>query len=251
MHRFYLFAFLLLLPSAHAMTACKIPSNDFNGLRCLSKLYQETDIALNSSYIELVGKLDLESKATLKESQLNWIRQRDNQCGAGKSYRFLVDMDCSIKITKERTNHLQSLHRKCNGYDCRWNAASLAKENSPELIFLKGFLNAINVRDATRFIQHMESTYINEQLYGVYKGDLMEFLDYFFWGRNIETDKYSNIPFGLISKVELVSYEPISAHDSVFKVTILVSWDGGQVECLFYMTRNPESDTLAIVGNVG
>jgi len=49
---------LLASVPAHANSACDKPHNDFDGLYCLDKVYQQADVDLNAAYTSLHGKLD-------------------------------------------------------------------------------------------------------------------------------------------------------------------------------------------------
>lgn len=105
--------------AAFANSACDKPRNDFDGLYCLNKVYQEADAELNANYKKLVAKLDSAGVATLKKGQLAWIEQRNAQCSKRESDSFFVDLDCATGQTIDRTQFLQDRYRECVSSGCR------------------------------------------------------------------------------------------------------------------------------------
>lgn len=109
-----------LIPStASAAQQCDNPRNDFDGLYCLSKVYQEADKDLNASYGKLVKYLNREQKAILKRGQLAWMRDRNSSCSEYTDDSFLVDMRCATNTTTNRVNFLNERLRECRAGDCR------------------------------------------------------------------------------------------------------------------------------------
>ena len=119
MKRYLCVLSLLLSPAAFANSDCDHPKNDFDGLYCLNKVYQQADADLNSSYKQLVGKLDADGKAALKQGQLQWIEERNNKCSLRKDGDFYVNLDCTTQITIERTRFLQDRYRECISSGCQ------------------------------------------------------------------------------------------------------------------------------------
>lgn len=112
--------FAAALPTAAiANSACDKPRNDFDGLYCLNKVYQEADAELNANYKKLVAKLDSGGQAMLKKGQLAWIEQRNALCSKRESGSFFVDLDCATDQTIERTQFLQDRFRECVSSGCR------------------------------------------------------------------------------------------------------------------------------------
>ena len=116
-----LIAFALFAVSgvAFANSACDHVTNDFDGLYCLNKVYQQADVDLNAAYKALNGKLDAAGKAALKTGQLAWMRQRNDECSLHKDDGFYVDLDCATRTTIERTRFLQDRVRECVSSGCR------------------------------------------------------------------------------------------------------------------------------------
>ncbi len=108
----------LVSPQAMADSACDKPRNDFDGLYCLSKVYQQTDIDLNSAFTRLRGKLDATGQEALRSSQLAWLRTRDQSCSKHEDTGFYVNLACATQTTTARTEFLQSRYRECISSGC-------------------------------------------------------------------------------------------------------------------------------------
>ena len=114
MKKLMVFLLASLPMMAFANSNCDKPVNDFDGLYCLSKVYFEADKDLNESYKELVSLLDSTGKATLKQSQLAWMKQRNSGCSRRDGEEFLVNMDCATNKTISRPYRVVNafIHRK-------------------------------------------------------------------------------------------------------------------------------------------
>jgi uncharacterized protein YecT (DUF1311 family) len=113
-------ALLALLASgtAFANSACDRVTNDFDGLYCLNKVYQQADTDLNAAYKQLVARLDADGRATLRQHQLQWMAERNVSCSMRKDDAFYVDLDCATRVTIERTRFLQDRVRECVSSGC-------------------------------------------------------------------------------------------------------------------------------------
>lgn len=105
--------------SAFANSACDTPRNDFDGLYCLNKVYQEADKELNANYKALAAKLDAAGKQKLKSGQLAWIGNRNQNCSKRESSGFYVNLDCATQTTIERAQFLQDRVRECVSAGCQ------------------------------------------------------------------------------------------------------------------------------------
>lgn len=119
MKKFMLALLLCASGSAFANTACDTPRNDFDGLYCLNKVYQEADKELNANYKKLAAQLDANGKQTLKSGQLAWISKRNNTCSKRESSGFYVNLDCATQTTIERAQFLQDRVRECVSSGCQ------------------------------------------------------------------------------------------------------------------------------------
>src|SRR3954471_10117454 len=92
-------ALLCISGSAFANSACDKPKNDFDGLYCLNKVYQEADKELNENYKKLSAQLDNDGKKALKTGQLSWIQNRNDHCSKRESTGFYVNLECAAGTT--------------------------------------------------------------------------------------------------------------------------------------------------------
>lgn len=104
---------------AMANSACDKPRNDFDGLYCLNKVYQEADKELNENFKKLNSKLNAEGKQSLKAGQLAWIKQRNESCSKREGSAFYVNLDCATSTTIERSQFLQNRIRECSSTGCQ------------------------------------------------------------------------------------------------------------------------------------
>jgi uncharacterized protein YecT (DUF1311 family) len=119
MKRLLLAALLCVSGAAFANSACDKPKNDFDGLYCLNKVYQEADHELNENYQKLAAKLDADGKKALKKGQLAWIRNRNESCSKLETGRFFVDLQCATGTTISRAQFLQDRTRECVSSGCQ------------------------------------------------------------------------------------------------------------------------------------
>ena len=119
MKKFMLALLVLASGSAFANSACDTPRNDFDGLYCLNKVYQEADKELNANYKALAAKLDAAGKQKLKSGQLAWIGNRNQNCSKRESSGFYVNLDCATQTTIERAQFLQDRVRECVSAGCQ------------------------------------------------------------------------------------------------------------------------------------
>ena len=109
---------LLISGSAFAGEACDKPKNDFDGLYCLNKIYQQADKELNANYNILRPLLDNTGKSQLKHTQLLWQQSRNTNCSRHEGRHFLVDLQCATNTTISRLQFLQDRIRECKSAGC-------------------------------------------------------------------------------------------------------------------------------------
>jgi uncharacterized protein YecT (DUF1311 family) len=119
MKRLLLVILLVSSGTVVANSACDTPKNDFDGLYCLSKVYQEADKEINEQYKKLQAQLDSKGKAALKAGQLAWIETRNANCSKRETERFYVDLDCATNTTVERLRFIQDRSRECSSAGCQ------------------------------------------------------------------------------------------------------------------------------------
>jgi uncharacterized protein YecT (DUF1311 family) len=110
---------LSFVGTVSANSACDRVTNDFDGLYCLNKVYQQADTDLNGAYKQLVAQLDADGRATLKRGQLQWMAERNASCSMRKDDAFYVDLGCATRMTVDRTRFLQDRVRECVSSGCR------------------------------------------------------------------------------------------------------------------------------------
>lgn len=109
---------LCLAAGAHANSSCDKPRNDFDDLYCLNKVYSQADKDLNDNYAQLAKLLDGDGRRTLKSGQLQWMRQRNDNCSYHDQRGFFVNLDCATQTTLERVRFLQDRVRECKSAGC-------------------------------------------------------------------------------------------------------------------------------------
>jgi uncharacterized protein YecT (DUF1311 family) len=119
MKRLLLIVLLGTSGAAFANSACDRPKNDFDGLYCLNKVYQEADKELNANYQSLSAKLDAAGKSGLKRGQLAWIQTRNKSCSKAEADHFYVDLQCATATTISRAQFLQDRVRECTSAGCQ------------------------------------------------------------------------------------------------------------------------------------
>ena len=119
MKKIMLALLVLASGSAFANSACDTPRNDFDGLYCLNKVYQEADKELNANYKKLSAQLDASGKQKLKSGQLAWIANRNQNCSKREASGFYVNLDCATQTTIERAQFLQDRVRECVSAGCQ------------------------------------------------------------------------------------------------------------------------------------
>ena len=108
----------LVASFSHANSVCDQPRDDFDGLYCLNKVYQQADTDLNQVYKKLASKLDADGKKSLKRGQLAWIEARNENCSMKKGNSFYVNLSCATDTTISRTKFLQDRQRECVSAGC-------------------------------------------------------------------------------------------------------------------------------------
>jgi len=92
---------------------CDRPQGDVEVRACIRLRYELADKRLNDVYKQLIAKLSKEEKALLSESQLGWIKVRDNTCEfevyqkrGGSGFQGFLN-ECLERSTKQRTAELE------------------------------------------------------------------------------------------------------------------------------------------------
>ncbi len=92
---------------------CESRGSQAEASACAHEEYKAADAELNKNYGQLAGVLDAEDKASLKESELAWIKYRDSTCVfessqyKGGTMRGMIESFCLARVTKARTAELK------------------------------------------------------------------------------------------------------------------------------------------------
>lgn len=84
-------------------------------LECISSETKIQDHALNATYKRVMGKLEPEGQATVRQAQRAWIKERDAQCDKeaaefeGGSLGPVTHADCYLQKEIERTIQLEQI----------------------------------------------------------------------------------------------------------------------------------------------
>lgn len=103
---------------AFADSACDKPRNDFDGLYCLNKIYEQADSDLNAAFSRLRARLDQPGRDALRTGQLAWLRTRNETCSKREGTAFFVNLNCATRTTIARTQFLQDRYRECVSAGC-------------------------------------------------------------------------------------------------------------------------------------
>ena len=97
--------------AAHSFDSnVKLSDDDYLAKKRISPAYASADGELNKAFSSLRKTLSKEGKEQLKADQKNWINMRDQKLSAAGAKGSNNYMLLLVRMTKERTAYLQSLH---------------------------------------------------------------------------------------------------------------------------------------------
>jgi len=97
--------------SAHSFdSATKLSDDDYLAMKRMSPAYSSADSELNKAFSSLRKTLSKEGKEQLKADQKSWINMRDQKLSVAGAKGSNSYMSMLVRLTKERTAYLQSLH---------------------------------------------------------------------------------------------------------------------------------------------
>ena len=109
----------MLLPALAFADNCDSTRNTYDAVYCDGKVYVSADNELNKNYQELRKLLNNEQKNTLKQSQLTWIKQRDQECTRPSDRGDVINTTCQLRKTQERNSWLRERTRECKTSGCK------------------------------------------------------------------------------------------------------------------------------------
>ena len=110
---------LLGISSLTFANNCENPRNTYDDVYCTNKVFHDADVELNKNYADLRKYLNDTQKATLKRSQLAWIKQRDMNCSSEENR--IVFVRCNLDETTTRNAWLRERIRECKTIGCQNN----------------------------------------------------------------------------------------------------------------------------------
>ena len=105
-------AALFVLAAATSTSAfakgCATPKGAFDQVYCAGNEFNKADTELNKTYGLLKKKLSKSDQETLRQEQLAWIKDRNDECSYEKPSGYFVNLDCANRMTEERVDELKS-----------------------------------------------------------------------------------------------------------------------------------------------
>ncbi len=112
-------AVLLLSVTSGAYAAgCATPKSAFDQVYCAGTLFAQVDHDLNVEYGVLKKLIKPSGMSALKQGQLAWIKERNDQCSEEKPSGYFVNLDCANTMTQSRLAFLKERERECRSTGC-------------------------------------------------------------------------------------------------------------------------------------
>ena len=108
---------MLVLPVMAYADNCESTRNVYDSIYCTNKIFANADADLNKNYQQLRKSLNDKQKTILKNSQLAWIRDRDEACSSEADQS--VQVGCNLRYTQERNHFLIERIRECKTVGCK------------------------------------------------------------------------------------------------------------------------------------
>jgi len=100
-----------------SLNARDIYDKTFDSIYVANKIYYSLDKKLNKVFIKLKKKLSYKGKKILKNSEREWIKERNHLCAFPKTNS--VNIDCAVEETKARLHFLEDRLRECEEIGCQ------------------------------------------------------------------------------------------------------------------------------------
>ncbi|HQT08600.1 MAG: hypothetical protein B7Y05_13005 [Polynucleobacter sp. 24-46-87] len=105
----------LWTPQAESKQEDDLCSKSEEPMECLNKEFAEADNLLNTTYKQVMARMDASQQASLKKEQLAWISEKDDKCekagaeNAGSQLERINIAKCMVRTTEQRANYLAGL----------------------------------------------------------------------------------------------------------------------------------------------
>lgn len=111
---------LLLISATSLAAGCDNPRTPYDVTYCAALEMVQLDQEINVQYKKVMGLLTQPQKQVLKQSQIEWLKNRDNQCSNDST----INVACSNKTMQTRIEFLKSVERECKSTGCDSNKLS-------------------------------------------------------------------------------------------------------------------------------
>lgn len=108
-----LLAQFALVPAAFSMS-CDNPINAYDKTYCAASKMIQLDKEINDQYGKTLKVLNASQKQDVKHAQIQWIRDRDNECSSNGA----VAVSCVNDKMEARISLLKSIQRECGQSGC-------------------------------------------------------------------------------------------------------------------------------------
>lgn len=109
---------LLSITSGAYAAGCATPKSAFDQVYCAGTLFAQVDHDLNVEYGVLKKLIKPSGMSALKQGQLAWIKERNDQCSEEKPSGYFVNLDCANTMTQSRLAFLKERERECRSTGC-------------------------------------------------------------------------------------------------------------------------------------
>jgi uncharacterized protein YecT (DUF1311 family) len=117
---------LVMLTGAKA--ACTSTNSPFDEVYCGVQVFHQADHQLNIDYGAFYKTLDANEQSSLREGEIAWIKDRNQQCTESQDGYNFVAIDCAVKMTNMRDDFIKSRQRECASTGCI--DSEIGKENN-------------------------------------------------------------------------------------------------------------------------
>ncbi|HGM7842887.1 TPA: lysozyme inhibitor LprI family protein [Serratia marcescens] len=94
--------------------SCASPINSYDRTYCAGSEMIQLDQNLNEQYKKTINSLIKEERKTVKNAQIRWIRNRDNDCSSDGE----INVSCVNEKMRKRIETLRQIERECKASGC-------------------------------------------------------------------------------------------------------------------------------------
>jgi uncharacterized protein YecT (DUF1311 family) len=116
---------LVVLTGAKA--ACTSTNSPFDDVYCDIQVFHQADHQLNVDYGAFYKILNANEQSSLRDGEIAWIKDRNQQCTESQDGYNFVAIDCAVAMTNTRDNFIKARQRECASTGCV--DSEIGKEN--------------------------------------------------------------------------------------------------------------------------